>query len=96
MVGRTHQVEFSFELRNETKPCFFDGGDGEFAADAGILFQKLVQSVAAFQIFDQNLEGHSDAAENRLTAENVRILDDDAGHLHSPRQLKCTAKGVEP
>jgi hypothetical protein len=61
---------------------FFDGGDGHFAGNGGILFEELIESVAALQIVRQDLEGHARSAEDGLSAKDVRVFNDDSSHLH--------------
>lgn len=63
-------------MRNKTQPCFFDSSDGKFAADARILFQRLIQRVASFQIVNQDFERNAGSAKDRFSPENVHVFDD--------------------
>src|ERR1700674_1216359 len=86
-----HLPGLSFQLCDKTQPCFLDGGNGKFTADARILFQKLIQCVAPFQIVNQDFERNASSAEDRLSTENVRVLDDcifrDSSHGDPPARI---------
>jgi hypothetical protein len=60
---------------------FFNCSNSLFAGYDWILFQELVQRLSAFQILDQDLEGHASPAKNRFATENILVPDDCALHL---------------
>lgn len=59
----------------------FEGLEGEFSADGGELAQEIVEGVAAFEIVDEVLEGHSRAPEAGGSSEDFGI-DCDGGLGH--------------
>lgn len=60
---------------------FFEGLEGELAADGGELLEKLVEGVAAFEIVDEVFERHARAPEAGRSAEDFGI-DCDGGFAH--------------
>src|SRR5579863_1391637 len=93
-VERRLRASYAFgsKLGDKTLPLLFDGGNGEFTAHTGILFQEVVQSIASLQIVAQHLERNASPSENGLAAEDIRILDNDTGHLDSRRRLGCSSE----
>jgi hypothetical protein len=52
----------------------------------------LIQSVATFQVINQDFEWNTGSTEHGLSAEDILILDDDATHLHVPRYQSLPVK----
>jgi len=67
-------------MHHQTAPSFFDGSNRGLACDAGILLQKLVQSLAAFQIVDRSFKGNTGSAKHRFTTKDKRVFNDDLAH----------------
>src|SRR6266403_4246108 len=89
--GAHSSIRILISAARETQPCFLDCGNGKFAADARIRFQKLIQRVAPFQIVNQDFERNAGSAEDRFSAKNIRVLDDyifrDSGHGGPPARI---------
>src|SRR6266545_3782625 len=70
---RTGQKRFSGKVE-----C----GDGLFALHGRKLVEKFIKSLAAFQMIEERLNGHSRADKDRRSAEDVRIAMDDLVESH--------------
>lgn len=53
--------------------CELKRGDGLFAAHRRELMQKLVETIASFEIIEERLHGHARAHEHRRAAEAFRV-----------------------
>src|SRR5216117_2990379 len=59
---------------------FFQESDHLLALYAGESLEKLLDRITSLQMIEQTLHRHASTSENRLTAENFRILGYDAAH----------------
>jgi len=59
-----------------------EGRDGGLSRHRGKVVQKLVQSLATFQVIQQRLERNARAAKDRSPSQDVLILNDDSIRLH--------------
>jgi len=53
--------------------CFLKKGDDLVAPNAGKIFQKLVNRIAAFEVIDQVLDRHAGARKARRSAHDFGI-----------------------
>src|SRR5712664_1004117 len=98
-VASTRRSRASSRLGNDQLFSMLQSGDGCLARHRRKLFQKLFQKlderVSAFQIIEQILERHPGAAEDRGSAEDIRISHDDSiggEHHTTPFRLNATSK----
>jgi hypothetical protein len=59
---------------------FFQESDHLLALYAGESIEELLDGIARFQMIEKTLHGDASSSENRLPAENFRILRYDATH----------------
>ena len=74
------------EQASEDRPLgLFQRCNGALALNARKLFEEIVERFPAFQLIKQRLEGNASAAENWLSTEDFRVLDNNAVRSRSHR-----------
>jgi hypothetical protein len=63
--------------------ALFQKGDCLLARDRGILLQKLIESLSAFDVIQQRADGNASAGEARFTTQDFRIDDNDGLLFHA-------------
>ncbi len=75
--------------------CFFESSDSGFTRHGGKPLEKLFESLSAFQIVEESLDGHSRSTKHRSSAKNIRVFDDDShGKIVSRRVCALMANRV--
>jgi len=59
---------------------FFQESDHLLAFNAWESFEELLDRIASLQMIKQTFHRHARPSENRLTAQNLRVLRHDAAH----------------
>jgi hypothetical protein len=70
--------------------CFFEGGDGGCTGDGGKAIEKVLEGFSAFEVVEESLQGHTGAAEDGSSAEDVQVSDDD---VHSGIVARGKSRG---
>src|SRR6266581_9631185 len=74
---------------------FFQESDHLLALYAGESLEELLDRITSLQMIEQTLHRHARPSENRLTAQNLRVLRHDVAHAeHEYSMTRFAAKSM--
>lgn len=76
----TRRGESSFNLSDERDLGVFERTNGSLARYGREILQELIERFSAFEVIQKRLKRNASAAKHGGSAEDLRILDDDAVH----------------
>src|SRR3954466_12499474 len=84
--GSRRKGRVSRDLRDQCPTGFFEKSDGLIPAHAGIVVEKLLDRIAAFEEIEQRLYRNARADKDGGSAQNLGVRMDDPRRVHNGRK----------